>query len=154
MPLTKLTWTDLLIEAADPNELSDCLAPWGFVVTGQVAPIFLNRFGSWFLRRPDGSVDVLDVLEGTVNPLAPSYDVFATCVNNVQWQEDYLLSRQVFALHDAGLIATGTQCYAVPHPRQGFPDPRAPGGLNPQFVRLTSLKVWQSICRQALGGPP
>jgi hypothetical protein len=83
-----------------------------------------------------------------------TYDEFTAFLNTVEWQEEYLLSRQVFALHEAGLIASGTECYAVPHPGQGFPDPRAEGGLNPRFVRVLDLKVWQSICRQAVGGPP
>jgi hypothetical protein len=121
---------------------------------GEVAPVFLNRFGSWFLKRRDGSVHLLEVLEGTVHHVADSFDKFSSLVNAVQWQEDYLLSKQVFALHRAGLIATGTQCYAVPHPCQGFPDPRVEGELNPRFTTLVDLNVWQSICRQAVGGPP
>jgi hypothetical protein len=49
MNAIKLTWDDLLIRNADPAELTACLAPWSFVVQGEVAPIFLNRVGSWFL---------------------------------------------------------------------------------------------------------
>lgn len=151
---TKLAWADLMIQDADPSELSACLAPWGFLLRGQVAPVFLNRFGSWFLRRPDDSVDMLDVLDGTVTRLAPTFTDFASLVNSVEWQEAHLLSRQVFALHEAGKVASATRCYAVPHPAYGFPDPRVEGGLNLERVQLTDLVVWQSLCRQALGGPP
>ena len=154
MQVTKLTWADLLIQEAEPTELSACLAAWAFLLSGQVSPIFLNRFGSWFLRRPDDSVDMLDVLGGAVTRVAPTFEAFSSRVNTVDWQEEHLLSRQVFTLHEAGVVASGSQCYGVPHPGHGFPDPRVEGGLKLDFVRLTSLVVWQSLCRQALGGPP
>src|SRR4051794_691807 len=78
----KLTWNDLLIQDADPDELAACLAPWSFMLQGDVAPIFLNRFGSWFLRRRDGSVQLLEVLEGTVHGVATTDEQFTALVNS------------------------------------------------------------------------
>ena len=154
MSQLKLTWNDLLIQDADPEELAESLEPWSFLIRGEVAPIFLNRFGSWFLRRRDGTIDMLDVLDGSVDQVAADSDEFAALVNDVEWQEDFLVSLAVFKLHEAGLIATGSQCYAIPHPAIGGPYPTSDEPPNPRFTTLVDLKVWQSICRQSLGGPP
>ena len=154
MAQPKLTWDDLLIQSADPTELAECLEPWSFLVQGEVAPIFLNRFGSWFLRRRDGTIAMLDVLDGSVEQVATNFDEFSALVNTSEWQEQFLLSFAVFHLHEAGIVATGSQCYAIPHPGIGGPNPTLGAPPNPKFTMLADLKVWQSICRQSLGGPP
>jgi hypothetical protein len=149
----KLTWDDLLIQDADPEEISASLAPWSFLIRAQVRPIFLNRFGSWFLQRRDESVDMLDVFDGSIEQVAESAAELGRLVNTVEWQEEYLLSLAVFDLHSAGLVAAGTQCYAIPHPALGGRNPALGEEIEPRFTTVCDFEVWQSICRQALGGP-
>lgn len=147
----KLTWNDLLIQDLDEQEVSALLSPWSFMLQGRVAPIFLNKFGSWFLRRPSGQVDVLDVLAGGVEEVADSYESFVGCVNDVSWQEDFLLSRTVLDLHGAGKVPGPRECYAIaPHPALGG---GPAGSIHVARVMVMSLNVWQSICRQTFGGP-
>lgn len=151
----KLTWDDLLIQDVPSETLGRALSPWSFLFEGRVAPIFLNRFGSWFLQRPDGSVEMLDVLDGSVRRLGEDLESFWRAVNTPEWQEEYLLSLDVRDLHVAGKVAKGSDCYALaPHPVFGGVNPGRGDAVVPERVAVVSLDVWQSICRQAFGGPP
>lgn len=150
----RLTWDDLLIQGVPAHVLRESLAGWAFVLEGEVAPIFLNRFGFWFLRRRDDAVDVLDVFEGRVRRVAQSYETFLSCVHRPDWQEENLMTSAVSELHTAGLVACGSQCYAVsPHPCFGGPNPARGQHVACEGAKTLELVTWQSICRQLLGGP-
>ena len=114
MPL-KLSWADLIIEDIEPEYAFNCLREWGGLVSGQVPPVFLSKFGDWYLRRPDGTTHKLDVLSGTLTVIADSPEEFRARVNTQEWQEEHLLSRLVYELHRHGRSGPG-QCFAVaPH---------------------------------------
>src|SRR5215212_3983138 len=89
--MRRLTWPDLIIEDMTAGQFEDWLAPWAGVVTGVIAPAFLSKFGWWFLRRPEGHVDMLDVFAGQLQRVAETYDAFVRDVNEQWWQEVYLL---------------------------------------------------------------
>lgn len=152
--MSRLDWSDLLIADITPDEFRDWIAPWSGIVTGRVAPAFLNKFGFWFLRRPEGPVDVLDVFTGELHQAAETYEDFIRDVNEQWWQEVYLLSEQVFELHGAGKVPGPGECYALPHPAWGGPNPVNGEKIDPQFVTVMSVRAWQSICAQALGVGP
>jgi hypothetical protein len=63
------------------------MAPWAGVVAGRVAPDFLNKFGWWFLRRPEGPVEMFDLFTGRLERMADSYEDFIRDVNERWWQE-------------------------------------------------------------------
>jgi hypothetical protein len=149
--MSRLTWDDLLIQDITPEQFRDWLAPWAGVVTGRVAPAFLNKFGAWFLRRPEGHLELLDVFTGRLERIADSYDDFIREVNQQWWQEAYLLSKLVYQLHQAGKVPGPGQCYAIaPHPALGGPNPANGDAIDPGFVLVTDMAVWQSICAQSL----
>src|SRR5437763_688889 len=152
--MSRLTWADLLIEDITPDQFRAWIAPWAGVVTGTVAPAFLSKFGFWFLRRPAGHVEMLDVFTGQLHRAADSYDEFVREVNEQWWQEVYLLSELVLKLHEAGKVPGPSQCYALaPHPALGGPNPANGEAVDPRFVLVTDVVVWQSICAQSLGLP-
>jgi len=146
-----LTWDDLIIENITPDQFRRWIEPWSGVVTGQIAPSLMSRFGTWFLRRPEGYVDMLDVFTGAVERIADTYEGFIADVNRQQWQEDYLLSRLVLCLHEADMIPGPAECYAlVPHPAFGGPNPFNGDVVDPQFVMVMLVFVWQSVCAQSV----
>jgi hypothetical protein len=150
--MSRLTWRDLLIEDISPDQFRDWLAPWAGLVAGQVAPAFLNKFGFWFLRRPDGSVEMLDVFAGTLERLSESYAAFMREVNDPSWQEIYLFSDLVYQLHQDGKIPGTGQCYALaPHPALGGPNPANGDVVDPKFVLVMDVPAWQAICAQYVG---
>jgi hypothetical protein len=149
--MSRLTWDELLVQDITPDQFQDWLAPWAGVVTGRVAPAFLSKFGFWFLRRPEGHVEVLDVFTGRLDRIADSYDDFARQVNEQWWQEVYLLSELVYQLHQGGKSPGRGQCYALaPHPAQGGPNPANGDPVELRFVMVMDMMVWQSLCAQAL----
>jgi hypothetical protein len=150
--MSRLTWTDLLIEDITPDHFRDWLALWGGVVVGRVAPTFASKFGFLFLRRPEGSVEMLDVFTGQFARVAETYDAFARDVNEPWWQEVYLLSELVHRLHQAGKVPGPGQCYALcPHPALGGPNPANAEAVDPRLVMVMDVVVWQAVCAQALG---
>lgn len=149
----KLTWDDLLIQDISNADFARWMQSWSGVISGRIAPAFMNKFGVWFLRRPEGAVDMLDVFTGQVERMAHSYEAFVADVNDRAWQEIYLLSKHVNALHEAGKIPGPGECYAlVPHPALGGPNPLAGNPIDQRIVMIMQIGAWQSICSQVLSG--
>jgi len=149
--MSRLTWADLLIDDITPDQFRAWIDPWAAVVGGTVAPAFLSKFGFWFLCRLAGAVEMLDVFSGQVQQVADSYEAFVREVNEPWWQEVYLLSELVLQLHQAGKVPGPGQCYALaPHPALGGPNPANGEAVDPRFVLVADVAVWQSICAQAL----
>ncbi|MBO0700247.1 MAG: hypothetical protein J2P46_17740 [Zavarzinella sp.] len=150
----RLTWSDLLIEGISPADFQRWLLPWSSVVRGRVAPAFMSKFGTWFLRRPEGHVEMLDVFTGKVSRVANTYEGFVAEVNDRSWQEVYLLSELVFRLHQEGKVAGPGECYALaPHPALGGPNPLAGEAVDTRFVLVMDIGVWQHLCAQSIFGP-
>jgi hypothetical protein len=150
----KLTWADLLIDNFSDDDFQRWLLPWSPVIGGPVAPAFMSKFGTWFLRRPEGHVEMLDVFTGEVERVADTYEQFVAKVNDPSWQEVYLLSPLVYQLHGEGKVASSGQCYGLAAPPAfGGPNPLAGDQVDTRFVMVLDIEVWQSLCRQAVLGP-
>jgi hypothetical protein len=150
--MSQLIWPDLIIDNVSPDQFRDWLAPWSRAITGRVALAFLSKFGSWFLRRPEGQVEMFDVLTGELIRVADTYDAFISEVNEQWWQETYLFSELVYRLHQAGKVPGPEQCYALaPHPALGGPNPNNNDSIEPEFVMVMDVIVWQRLCAQVLG---
>lgn len=148
-----LTWADLLIEDLNPYDCQQWLGHWSWLIGGPLAPAFLNKFGSWFLRRPEGHVEMLDIFAGEVDKVGNSYDELVSLVNEPWWQEFYLLSELVHELHKHGKVPGPGQCYALaPHPALGSPNPANGEAVDPRFVMVMDIGLWQSLCGQLLHG--
>ena len=97
---------------------------------------------------------MLDVLTGHLEQVADDYDDFIQEVNEQWWQETFLLSELVYRLHQADKVPGPAQCYALaPHPALGGPNPINGDPIDPRFVTVMHVSVWQSICAQSLNMP-
>ncbi len=138
----KLTWDDLLIQKFHEPDTWKWLGYWSGKVDGQVAPVFMSKFGDWFLRRPDGSTDELSIIEGTYSKIASTPEEFTRLVNTQVWQEQHLLSRLIAQLYERGMIPPDGKCY-------GFaPHPALIGRIDIGRATLMNIEVWQWICAQ------
>jgi hypothetical protein len=152
--MSRLTWADLLIDDITPEQFRIWLSPWSGLVSGRVAPAFVSKFGTWFLRRPEGHVEMLDVFTGRLVRAADSYEQLMAEVNEQWWQEAYLFSELIYQLHQADKTPGPGQCYALaPHPALGGPNPANGDVIDPRFVLVLDMVIWQSICAQAVGSP-
>ena len=140
MPI-KLTWDDLLIE--DPS-LDDgrLLEDWEWLLSGQFRVVAGSKFGDWFVERPAGTVEMLDMVEGSLSEIASSRAEFQTLINTREKQELWLLSELVLTLHEKGLVPGAGQCYAFEVP------PCLGGKVDSENVEVMDLVVWVSICGQ------
>jgi hypothetical protein len=137
----KLDWADLLIEdsALDHKAL---LEDWRWLLHGPFRVIAGSKFGDWFVQRPDGRVEILDAIEGSIREVAPSHQEFQRLINRRENQEEWLLSALVVSLHEKGLVPGPGQCY-------GFKMPPVLGGeATSDNVEVMDLKVWVSISAQ------
>jgi hypothetical protein len=141
----KLTWNDLLIQNISESDARVWLGYWSGKVTGKVVPVFMSKFGDWFLRRPDGGTDELSVIEGTYSSVATTPEEFSSLVNSQTWQEEHLLSFHVAQLHERSIIPQPGQCYAF------APHPALSGQIDISRVMLMDIGVWQHICAQQFG---
>jgi len=141
----KLTWDDLLIQKLSESDVHTWLGYWPGRVKGRVVPVFMSKFGDWFLRRPDGGTDEFSVIEGTYSSIASTPEEFSSLVNTQAWQEQHLLSIQISQLHGRGIIPKAGQCY-------GFaPHPVLSGRIDIERAMLFEIGIWQHICAQIFG---
>lgn len=138
--MSKLTWEDLIIQDIAESEAIEWLEPWKPQLDGPCYPVFMSRFGDWFLRRQDGSTIELSVIEGTLERIAESPEQFAAMVNDPTWQEEHLLSFLVHDLYERGMMPFDKQCY-------GFaPHPTLSGRIDISDVTIFDISTWQSLC--------
>jgi len=139
---SNLSWPDLIIEAVPEETATRSLKEWNFLLDGTFAVIGMSRFGDWFLRRPDESIEELSVIEGTLTKIADTPDEFAALMNTPLWQEEHLLSWMIPKLYEQNIFAGPDQCY-------GFaPHPALYGRIDSDRVVVLSIPVWQTICAQ------
>ncbi len=149
----QLTWADLLTDNIPPDDFARWLQPWSDRVGGNAALALMTKFGTWFLRRPEGQVEMLDVFTGEVERVADTYDQFMDEVNDRCWQEVYLLSKLVFQLHQEGKVAGPDQSYSLaPHPVMGGPNPLTGGSVDTRFVQVMETGLWQHLCAEFVFG--
>ncbi len=149
----QLSWADLLTDNIPPDDFARWLQPWSDRVGGNAALAFMTKFGTWFLRRPEGHVEMLDVFTGELERIADTYELFMADVNDRVWQEIYLLSQLVYQLHQAGQVAGPGQCYALaPHPALGGPNPLAGDLVDTRFIQVMDANLWQRLCVQFVLG--
>jgi hypothetical protein len=144
----QLGWADLLIQNLQRQDCEKWLGHWSGWVNGQVLPLYMSKFGDWFLRHPDGSTSELSVLEGTYRTIASTPDEFMGLVNSQDWQEEHLLSLVVFQLHQRNIVPAEGQCYAF------APHPMISGRIDIEHASTMPIGAWQSICAQTLGSEP
>ena len=111
-------------------------------VKGEYRAIAASKFGDWFLERPDGTVQMLDAIEGTLEQVASSFNEFRELINMQARQEEWLLSELVFTMHEKNVIPSRGECYS-------FKLPLVLGGkAESQNVEVCDFRIWVSICGQ------
>lgn len=149
-------YADLLIDAAEHPEIADWWAVWerllpAPLVASKPTLLFASRFGTLFFTRPGAGCQMLDVFFGEVQELAPDRETLGEFLAEPTWRETYLLAATVRALAASGVVARGTECYAIaPHPAVGGPDPWAEAVLDPAAIMVLEGARWQEQCGQFL----
>ena len=139
-----ISWGDIFLDINE-FDVQRVLEQWSPLVSGPLQPMGMSAFGDVYFLRPNGTVHVLDVLEGQVRQVANTQDEFAACMNAKEWQEANLLPGVVWQLHSRGLKRAPGQVF-------GFaPHPALAGKIDPELAMPLDAVAWHSICTQTVG---
>lgn len=136
-----LTWNDLFIQhpSLEFEKIFSCWPQFSF---GRIRPIGLSAFGDCYFEHEDGSVHVLDPLEGNIRQVAASQAEFGLCMNSPEWQDKNLMPELVALLNSRGVTKGANQVF-------GFaPHPAFTGKINPEQAMPLDAVVWHSISGQ------
>ena len=139
-----LSWSDIFLQGPE-IDFGRLLEQWSSLVSGRLQPIGLSAFGDIYFLRPNDTVQVLDVLEGSVHQVAESQKAFSECMNSKDWQDANLMPEVVWQIQQRGVLRGPGQVF-------GFaPHPSLAGKIAPETAMAMDAAVWHSICAQLLG---
>jgi hypothetical protein len=135
-------WNDITINSNEA-EFSRILETWwGWLLTKPYRPVMMTVFGDWFLVDEGGQAYFLDLLEGTVQQVAESFDELGTKMQDEITRDNWFLTGFVISMQRAGIYRPHGQTYAYKiHPIIG-------GKTESANLMLLGIEVWQSICSQ------
>jgi hypothetical protein len=108
----------LVIAPPAPEEALAMLSAWSWLLPERVRAVGINRFGDWYLATPDGAIHLLSIWEGTLAPVASSFDAWREWVATEDGMETNW-SELVLLLHDRGQFLADGQCFAFEPPLIG-----------------------------------
>ncbi len=132
---------DLTIQLAG-LDTDDLLRDWRWRVPKDYTPIQMTKFGDWFFGDSQQHVHMLDLIEGTLQEVAPSIPAYNELKNTAEKQGEWFLDGLVFRCAEAGVLLSPSQCYGWRvHPMLG-------GTLTFDNIQVFSLRVYQSLMGQ------
>jgi hypothetical protein len=131
-----------LIIPVDQVDSEALLQDWRWRLNGRVRPVLLTMFGDWFLERPNGDVELLDLLDGKLTRVAGSIRELEGLLDDQEMQDRWLLGPTIVALHARGLRPGPGECYGYKLP------PIVGGPVAVDNIEVLLLTVWQSIMGQ------
>jgi hypothetical protein len=83
---------------------------WRWLVPDTLTPLFITAFGDWTFGAPDGSLWLLETLEGSLNPIAENSTEYNERKASEAWLDENLMAGWfVIALGD-GLAPSSDEC--------------------------------------------
>ena len=103
-------------------------------------PLCLSLFGDWLLEAPDGSIHLLDTLEGQIARLAATSDLFRQAIEDEEEKRDeWLLEGHVLGQADRGVVLRSGQCFGFKVPPI-LGAPIEAGNIQP--CDIVSYEIW------------
>lgn len=129
------------LEGLDTNDL---LSEWRWVVSNELRPFQLSKFGNWFFQSADGSVHLLDLIEGELKQIAVSMQEFDRLKDLEDNRAEWYLDGFVFRCHAEGLELGPGECFGWRlHPMMG-------GAFEFENIQKFSLRIYQCLVGQLL----
>ncbi len=142
--------TDYLIEK-ESIDWPDVLSEWSWLLLPELTVWLVNRFGDLFIVPPDATVQMLNVVVGTLTKVAENRDDFRAKIDVGDNAAEWLMIPMVDRMTAAGIRLEPGQCY-------GFKIPPILGGtftvenVAPISIR-DYLGAYGSIHKQLQGVP-
>jgi len=127
---------------AGKYEVDDFLREWSWLVPPDGTPLFISAFGDWVFGKPDGSLWVLSVLEGTYLQVARNSNEYNTFNKSADWLEKTFIAGWLPIAAGNGLEPQLDECLGWKlHPLLG-------GKLEVANLQLFSMPLYQSLMGQ------
>ena len=117
--LVKSAWPrDLQPLFIEPSgkDVAEALDGWTWIGLDGLEAAAVSAFGDIFFRAADGSVKLLDMIEGRLTPVSGTWSELKTQLNDADRQDDLLLAGLVMAARRKGLVLDAGQCYDFKKP--------------------------------------
>ena len=88
------------------------LRHWTWLVPPRFAPWMVNRFGDVIMKLPDGSIQHLDIGNGSIERVAENRDAFSALCDDPDQANFFLMIPLVDKLVEAGCTLQTGQCYS------------------------------------------
>lgn len=110
-----ITMNDLTIspEGVDMNSL---LSDWSWAMPEPLRPVLLTAMGDAFAQGESGSVYFVDMVEGTINPVADDGASFQSLLSDKQFVTNYMFPSRIVQLRNAGKTLDSQQVYSHKQP--------------------------------------
>lgn len=131
----------LFVEASKYDVVS-LLLEWEWLVPKEDTPLFITAFGDWVFGKPDGSLWVLSVLEGSYECVACDAAEYNSLNKSEEWLNKIFIAEWFSIALGNGLSPTENECIGWKvHPAIG-------GKFEPENQQVFSMLVYQSIMGQ------
>lgn len=109
----ELGWDDIVIDKrAVRADAADLMAEWLWLAPADAEPMLPTACGDLFLRRPDGSIALLDTYEGSCETVAPSYERWKAMLDDAEQMDVWFKIGLVADLSEAGITRGPGQCFS------------------------------------------
>lgn len=133
--------TTISLDRLDTDAL---LREWRWIVPADHRPFRMTMFGDWFFEAPDGSVHMLDLLEGDLKRIADSMAALAELDKREDKREELYLEDFVVRCRSEGVELKEGECLGWRlHPKLG-------GTLSADNIQPFSIRLYQSLVGQLL----
>jgi hypothetical protein len=137
-----LTLDDLTVNFSHLKRES-LLKDWHWLIGTSRLPILLAASGDAFVQDlSDGSIHVLDTIEGKLQEVAGSVEEFRSLLSDKEFVNNYFAVQMVGDLRASGLVLSQGQVYSFKHP------PALGGDFSLGNIELSDTEVHFSLSGQ------
>jgi hypothetical protein len=138
-----------LVRHVTQNDIG-LLADWRWIVPDALEPLFITALGDWIFGAPDGSLWLLEMIEGSLGRIAANGAEYNRLKASEEWLNETLMAGWFVVALGNGLAPTENQCIGWKiHPLLG-------GAFDKANLQLFDMTVYQVIMgqlhRQLRGG--
>ena len=112
----RITLNDLTVNFSHLDRQA-ILEDWRWLIGTEKQPILLSAIGDAFLQDPDdGSIHLLDVGSGTLEPIAASVPEFQELLRDTEFVTNVLVPQIIVEARNAGKTLGPGELYSFEHP--------------------------------------
>lgn len=98
------------------KDIWEALDGWKWIGLDGLEPGAVSAFGDIFFRAADGSVKLLDMIEGQMTQVSETWPALITQLNDPGRRDELLLAGLVTAAREQGLVLGTGECYDFEQP--------------------------------------